>query len=213
MVAEPAAFAVTTPEEDTVATEVLSDDHVTDLLEAYDGVMDAVRLFVVPTSIDEPVEELMEIPVTACFTVTAHVAFALVLSTEVHVMVAVPGYLQVTVPELLTVATEELRVDHVTDLFVAFEGLTVAERVKVYSLVFLTTDFEVLLRLTLCTLTFGDVTVNLTEALAPDSLFVNVKVEVPSRSAVILNPPLTEENDITSVFEILYSHIEVISRV
>ncbi len=50
IVAEPAAFAVTTPEEETVATEVLLDDHVTVLSVALDGLTVAVRVFVSPTS-------------------------------------------------------------------------------------------------------------------------------------------------------------------
>ena len=51
IVALPAAFAVTTPEVDTVATLVLFDDQVTDLSVALDGVTVAVSVRVVPVFI------------------------------------------------------------------------------------------------------------------------------------------------------------------
>ena len=44
IIAVPAAFAVTTPEDDTVATDVLLDDQVTDLSVAFEGVIVAVRV-------------------------------------------------------------------------------------------------------------------------------------------------------------------------
>ena len=44
MVTVPAALAVTTPAEDTVATEVLLEDHVTDLSVALDGEIVAVNV-------------------------------------------------------------------------------------------------------------------------------------------------------------------------
>ena len=51
IVALPAALAVTTPEEDTLATLVLFDDQVTDLSVALDGVTVAVSVRVVPVFI------------------------------------------------------------------------------------------------------------------------------------------------------------------
>ena len=47
------------------------------------------------------------------------------------VMVAVPAALAVTLPLLLTVATFVFEDFHVTALFVAFDGVTVAFRVRV----------------------------------------------------------------------------------
>jgi hypothetical protein len=44
----------------------------------------------------------------------------------VTVIVAVPGLLAVTNPEEVTVATDELPVDQVMVLLVAFDGVTVA---------------------------------------------------------------------------------------
>src|SRR5687767_5578428 len=58
-------------------------------------------------------------------TVIADVA-VLPPSCVVTVIVALPAATPVTRPLLLTVATEELLVDHVTVLFVALEGDTVA---------------------------------------------------------------------------------------
>ena len=62
------------------------------------------------------------------FTVT--VAVAVLPLFDLAVMVTVPADLPVTTPPE-TVAIEESLVDHVIDLFVAFEGETEAERVVV----------------------------------------------------------------------------------
>lgn len=51
IVVEPTAFAVMTPDEDTIATEALLDDHVTVWSVAFDGVTVAVRVWVPPTTI------------------------------------------------------------------------------------------------------------------------------------------------------------------
>ena len=67
IVAVPAAFAVMTPEEDTVATDVLLEDQVTDLFVAFEGVIVAVKVWVSPIVIDKlvlfkltPVTEITE---------------------------------------------------------------------------------------------------------------------------------------------------------
>ena len=49
MVAVPAAFAVTTPVSDTVATEVLLDDQVTDLSVAFSGRTVGINISLAPT--------------------------------------------------------------------------------------------------------------------------------------------------------------------
>ena len=51
IVADPTAFAVTTPEEEIVATDVLLEDHFTDLSVAFDGKTVAVNVSVSPTAI------------------------------------------------------------------------------------------------------------------------------------------------------------------
>ena len=127
IVTEPADLAVTTPEEDTVATDVLLEDQVTDLSVALDGVTVAVNVCVSPTVIVKDVMFRL-IPVTEivfALTVTAHVA-VFAPSAVFTVIVADPAALAVTTPELETVATDVLLVDQVTDLFEAFEGVTVA---------------------------------------------------------------------------------------
>jgi hypothetical protein len=68
-------------------------------------------------------------PVTEPVTVTALLA-VLPPSTVLTVMVAFPAPTAVTTP-LFTVATPVLLLDHVTFLFVAFVGVTVAVRVAV----------------------------------------------------------------------------------
>ena len=132
MIAEPAALAVTTPEEETVATDVLLEDQFTALLVALEGETVAVRVAVLPSS--RPKEVLSnDTPVTeivAGLTVTAQVAF-FAPSSVVQVMVAEPAALAVTTPEVETVATEVLLEDQVTALLVALEGETVAVRVAV----------------------------------------------------------------------------------
>ncbi len=152
IVAEPAAFAVTTPEEETVATDVLLEDQVTDLSVALEGVTVAVNVWVSPTVIDS--EALLRLtPVTATVaadTVTEHVAF-FPPSFVVTVIVADPAALAVITPELETVATDVLLEDQVTDLSVASEGVTVAVNVWVSPTVI---DNDVLFRLTPVTETF-----------------------------------------------------------
>ena len=132
IVAEPAAFAVTTPEVDTVAIDVLLEDQVTDLSVALEGVTVAVSVCVSPTVIERDVLfRLTPVTATVCaWTVTEHVAF-FPPSFVVTVIVADPAALAVTTPEEDTVATDVLLDDQVTDLSVALEGVTVAVSVCV----------------------------------------------------------------------------------
>ena len=97
IVAVPLPFAVTFPAEDTVATEVLEEVHVTVLSEAFSGLTVATSVVVLPLS--KVTEDLFNvIPSTGVLTVTLHVALnppSLVL----HVMVAVPVAYPETLPE------------------------------------------------------------------------------------------------------------------
>ena len=130
IVAVPVAFAVTTPEEDTVATEVLLEDHVTDLSVALDGVTVTDNVWVSPTAIVR-LDWFRLTPVTAIgFTVTEQVA-VFFPSSVVAVMTAVPTFTADTFPFESTVATLELELDQVTFLLVAFEGVTVAVNLSV----------------------------------------------------------------------------------
>ena len=130
IVAVPSFLAVTTPELETVATEVLLDDQVTDLSVAFEGDTVAVSVPVSPTVMDillwfrvTPVTDTVEE-----LTVTEQVA-VLLPSTVLTVMVAVPAFNAVTTPAEETDATEVLFDDQVTDLSVASDGVTVAFRV------------------------------------------------------------------------------------
>ena len=181
IVAVPAAFAVTTPEEDTVATEVLLEDQVTDLSVAFEGVIVAVSVCVSPTVMD--IEVLFRLtPVTEtvlAFTVTVHVA-VFPPSLVFTVIVAVPAAFAVTTPEEDTVATEVLLEVQVTDLSVAFEGVIVAVNVWVSPSVIVR---DVLSRLTPKTEILAGLTV--TEQLAdafPSSLLHKIVV-VPALTA------------------------------
>ena len=182
IVAVPAAFAITAPLEDTVATVVLLDFHVTVLSVAFDGVIVAVKVCVSPTVIDSDVLSRLT-PVTdtvAAFTVTAHVA-VLAPSFVLTVIVAEPAAFAVTTPEEDTVATEVLLEDQVTDLSVAFDGVTVAVKVSVSPTVM---ERELLFRLTPVTDTFAAWTVTEHVAVFDPSVVVTVIVAVPAAFAV-----------------------------
>ena len=130
IVALPADLAVTTPELETVAIEVLFDDQVTDLSVAFDGVTVAVSVCVSPSVIVSVVLSRLTpvTDITFAFTVTAHVA-VLLPSVVFTVIVALPADLAITTPEDDTSATDGALEVHVTDLSVAFDGDTVAVNV------------------------------------------------------------------------------------
>ena len=125
IVAEPATFAVTTPLDETVATDVLFDDQVTPWLVAFEGLIVAFSVPVDPTT--RPIEVLsrdtLETEIVAFLTVTEQVAF-FAPSSVVQVIVADPAALAVTVPSEATVATDELLDVHETEVFVALLGET-----------------------------------------------------------------------------------------
>ena len=126
MVAEPAFTAVTTPVEETVATDVLLEDQVTDLSVALAGVTVAVSVSVSPSV--KVIEVLFRLtpatPITFAFTVTEHIA-DIPLSSDVTVMVAEPSATAVTRPFSSTVATAGAEVFQVTVLTDAFDGVMV----------------------------------------------------------------------------------------
>ena len=111
---------------------MLFDDQVTDLSVASDGETVATRVWVSPSFMVRLVMFRVT-PVTAtsgALTVTVQVAF-LPPSFVVTVIVAEPAFFAVMTPVEDTVATVVLFDDQVTDLSVAFDGLTVAVNVWV----------------------------------------------------------------------------------
>jgi hypothetical protein len=113
IIAIPAETAVTIPVELTDAIPFLSDFHVTDLFEAFDGVTTAVNCCFEPTfKVTDSGDKV--IPVTGTVTVMAEVA-VLFPSTVVTVIVADPPETAVTKPLSLTIATLLLLDFHVTD--------------------------------------------------------------------------------------------------
>lgn len=192
--AVPASFAVTTPLFDTVATDVLLDDHETPVLVALEGETVAVRLPVLPAT-RLIVERFKETPVTeivAAVTETVQVAF-FEPSCVVQVMVAEPAAFAVTTPEDETVATDVLLDDHVTALLEALEGETVAVSVPVVPAV---KDMLVRFRETPVTETVPALTVTEQVAVFPPSDVVQVTVAEPEASAVTVP---SEETDATEV--------------
>ena len=124
IVADPAALAVTTPEEDTVATVVLLDDHVTDLFVAFEGVTVATKEYVSPSVRDKLVLSKLT-PVTGmtlALTVTVLVA-VLFPSLVVTVIFAVPSATASTRPDEETVAIDGALDFHETSFMDAFAGL------------------------------------------------------------------------------------------
>ena len=122
MVAVPFFFAVTKPVLLAVATVVLLLVQVTALLVAFEGCGHAASWKVFPPRIVFDVV-LIFTPLTGIPTVILQVA---VFPLEVFaVMLVVPFALAVTFP-FETVATLMLLLDHVTVLFVALDGETVA---------------------------------------------------------------------------------------
>ena len=108
---------------------MLSDFHVTFLFVALVGATVAISVSVAPLTIE--VASLFKvIPVTGTVTVTAQVA-TLLPSTVVAVILAVPPSTAVTAPFWSTVATAGLSDAHVTALFSASGGVTVAISVSV----------------------------------------------------------------------------------
>lgn len=121
--AEPFPTALTTPVDETVATLVFDDDHVTALLFAAAGPTVALSVNVAPFLIVLFVA-LSLMDVTGCETVTVHFASLPLPSLALHVITAVPFDTAVIVP-LFTVATLLLEVVHSTFLLFALAGATV----------------------------------------------------------------------------------------
>ena len=131
IVASPAFTAVTLPLVSTVATAASLDFHVTFLLVASAGATVAESVSLAPVSNDRSLL-LSVTPVTATtasLTVTLQEA-VLPPSSVVTVMVASPAFTPVTLPLASTVATASLPDIHVTFLFAASAGATVAVSVS-----------------------------------------------------------------------------------
>jgi hypothetical protein len=127
IVAVPAEIATTFPLASTVAMLEFEVDHVTVLLEAFEGLTVAESVEFCPSSNDK-FPALILTPVTAIvagFTVTEQAA-VFPPSTVVTVIVQEPTPNGDTTPLLLTFATKLFDELQITLLFVAFEGLTVA---------------------------------------------------------------------------------------
>jgi hypothetical protein len=122
--ADPNATPVTTPFWSTVATEVLSDDHVTDLPRrmfplASLGVADACVVLAIPIVEDANETDTEAIAVEKTVTVANPLRPSLVA-----VICAAPGLTPVTTPLLLTVAAAVLVDDQVTARSVTMTPVT-----------------------------------------------------------------------------------------
>jgi hypothetical protein len=126
----PADFAVTKPVEDTVATLVLLELHVTDGLDVVLGRTVAVSCNVLPEHIVTSVS-LNEMEVANCLTVTTQRAVRLLPSSVFTVMTAVPVETGVTRPSGETIATSVLLEVQETDLSDVLLGKTVSVSCKV----------------------------------------------------------------------------------
>ena len=130
IVALPASFAVTTPFELTVATFGLLDVHLTLLSVVFEGITVALRVADLPiTSVRLLLLRLTDEGLTF-LTVTVHLP-VLPPSTDVHVIVTLPGLIAVTTPFAFTFAILVLLDVHFTSLTEAFEGVITGLRVSV----------------------------------------------------------------------------------
>jgi hypothetical protein len=102
---------------------------VTALFVALDGKTVAVSCFIAPVLIVLDAEEIVT-DVTGTVIAIAHVAVTLLLM-DVAVIIAVPADTAVTTPDEFTVALEEFEL-HVTNLFVALDGVIIAVNVSVF---------------------------------------------------------------------------------
>ena len=144
----PAALALITPPDETVATFELLDDQVTFLFVALEGVIVAFKVYFVPAVIVTAVAFSL-IPVTATvgfFTVTLQVAVLPLF--DFAVIVQVPAALALITPPEPIEATFGLLDDQVIVLFVAVLGVIVAFKVYFVPAVIVT---AVVLSLTLVT--------------------------------------------------------------
>ena len=133
IVACPTAVPVTTPVEETVATLLFEELHVTDLFVALLGEMVLARLTVLPTLTDVLVgDTLTPVTATVCGVTVTPIVAVYPPSTVVHLIGAVPTARPVTWPVEDTVATSGLSDSHVTDLFAALPGETLAVRLTVF---------------------------------------------------------------------------------
>jgi len=125
--AVPVATAVTRPDEFTVATDVLLDDHVNVLLVAFEGAIAVVICAVAPgASVVEPgINVIPAIKIGFGDTDTATVLYTFDPSVAWTVMMAEPAATDVIRPELDTVATLVLLDDHESVLLATFDGIMV----------------------------------------------------------------------------------------
>ena len=197
IVADPADFAVTTPDEDTVATEVLLEDQVTFLFVAFEGETVAVKVWVSPSVIDSDVLFRLT-PVTetvAAFTVTVQVALALPF-LSFTVITEVPGEraftLKVGVPSTVTDATEVLLepIPISPDQFVGEAVMDISDDCPT------TNSREDLLKLILFIPTAGEDTVTEQVAVLEPSRVLTVMIAVPAPFAVTTPLELTVATDV-----------------
>jgi hypothetical protein len=132
IIALPVETALTWPLADTVATAVLLLLHNTYWFVALAGATVAVKVSEPPT-VSESAALFKETPVTGTLvpllvTLTAQVAI-LPPSTVVAVIAVLPALMPITTP-FVTIATSGTLLLHVTSLFVAFAGETVAFKVS-----------------------------------------------------------------------------------
>lgn len=135
IVVDPVPTAVINPELDTVAINGLAEDHVTDLLAAFEGKTVDVIDLVLPVPIDMLVGDT-DTEETAIVMDTTHVV---VRVPHRAVITADPTATAVMTPKLFTVALAELEVQ-VTVLLVAFDGKTVSTNVSVFPGCIVTVD-------------------------------------------------------------------------
>ncbi len=113
MVVVPTPTAVIFPSWSIVATELLLDDHVSDLLEAFEGEIKALNEEVPPTYMSNVLGETVTEETGTVYIVTETEQSAFKPFAVVAVITALPTATAVILPVASTVAMLELDVDHV----------------------------------------------------------------------------------------------------
>ena len=196
MVAVPAFRAVTLPLA-TDATLASLDVHDTDLSVALSGLTVATRVSSPPSTISREVlsRETEVTGIILSLTVISHPA-VLPPSSVDTLMITVPALTAVTLPSV-TVATAVLLLLHITFLFVASSGVTVAVRVNSSPT---SISATVLSRLTPVTAMTSVSTVTSHDAVLPPSSVVTVTVVLPTANPVIF-PAVTVATFVSELFQ------------
>ena len=212
IVAKPALLATTFPFWSTVAISELLDDHVTFLFVASSGKTVACNVLFVPTFNLIACKSKFTLttflsPDSASFVTVTLQETVIPPSSVVAIIFATPSDFPVTLPFSFTIATTGLLDVHITVLFVAFSGTTVATKSLISSIfnssvcAFNVIPSTPIVPGSICS---SFVTVTLQDAYIPLSSVITVTVVVPTAFAVTIPFSSTSAIVLSFVFHITF---------